>query len=181
MNWQNTNQNYGVIAILFHWLTAVTVFALFFTGWYMMGLDYYDELYNTLPAWHKSVGILFMGFMALRLVWNILNVKPDPLSGAGTLQNLFASVVHKLMLLVIVAILVTGYLIPTANGEGIDVFGWFTLGALAQVHESQADVAGKLHMYLAYGLIVLAALHAIAALLHHFIYRDRTLKRMIGR
>lgn len=147
----------------------------------MMGLDYYDELYNTLPAWHKAVGILFAGFMVLRFTWSLVNVKPDPLSGTGTLQKLLASAVHRLMLLLIAAIIVTGYLVPTANGEGIDVFGWFTIGALVQTHENQTDVAGKLHMYFAYALIALVAIHAFAALLHHFLYRDRTLKRMIGR
>ncbi|WP_409990565.1 cytochrome b [Cellvibrio sp.] len=41
------------------------------------------------------------------------------------------------------------------------------------------DRAGKIHKYVAWGLIALVALHAIAALFHHFIKRDKTLVRML--
>lgn len=40
--------------------------------------------------------------------------------------------------------------------------------------------AGKVHWYLALTLIGLAGLHALAALKHHFIDRDRTLKKTLG-
>ncbi|EPB8012941.1 cytochrome b [Pseudomonas aeruginosa] len=45
----------------------------------------------------------------------------------------------------------------------------------------QADVAGEIHLYLAWALVVFAVLHALAALKHHFVDRDPTLKRMLGR
>jgi len=48
------------------------------------------------------------------------------------------------------------------------------------LYKTQADIAGELHRYLSYALIALAALHAAAALKHHFIDRDATLKRMLG-
>ncbi|MGV2459493.1 UNVERIFIED_CONTAM: cytochrome b/b6 domain-containing protein, partial [Pseudomonas aeruginosa] len=43
------------------------------------------------------------------------------------------------------------------------------------------DVAGEIHLYLAWALVVFAVLHALAALKHHFVDRDPTLKRMLGR
>ena len=178
---KNTPEKYGLIAILFHWLVAIAVLALFGTGIYMVELTYYDALYNSLPAWHKSVGILLGMVMILRFVWTFFTAGPDRVPGLGNWQWRLARIAHWLMLLLIVAIIVTGYLIPTAEGEGINVFDWFTVEALIHGSENQADNAGEIHEYLAYLLIVLVIVHTLAALKHHFYDRDRTLKRMLGR
>ena len=45
----------------------------------------------------------------------------------------------------------------------------------------QEDIAGLIHEYLAWALVIFAALHALAALKHHFVDRDATLVRMFGR
>ena len=177
----NTAHTYGVVAVVLHWLVAVVVFALFGTGLYMVDLSYYDELYNSLPAWHKSVGILLGMLMLLRVVWSGLNPAPQRVPGTGAGQWQVARIVHWLMLLLIVAIVITGYLIPTADGSAIAVFDWFSVKAVLHDLENQADVAGELHEVLAYTLVALVCLHALAALKHHFCDRDRTLKRMLGR
>jgi cytochrome b561 len=78
------------------------------------------------------------------------------------------------------AIMLSGYLISTADGRGLEVFEWFTLPATLSGLEQQEDIAGRVHLYLAWSVIVVAALHALAALKHHFIDRDVTLKRMLG-
>ncbi len=79
------------------------------------------------------------------------------------------------------AVIVAGYLISTADGEPISVFGWFSVPATLSGLPDQADVAGEIHLYLAWALVVFAVLHALAALKHHFVDRDPTLKRMLGR
>ncbi|MFZ1872669.1 MAG: cytochrome b/b6 domain-containing protein, partial [Chania sp.] len=82
---------------------------------------------------------------------------------------------------VLFAILISGYLISTADGQAISVFGWFDVPASLTGIPQQADTAGTIHLYLAWVVVVLSALHALAALKHHFIDRDVTLKRMLGR
>jgi cytochrome b561 len=61
------------------------------------------------------------------------------------------------------------------------VFGWFEVPATITSLPSQEDIAGWVHLILASTLIGLVVLHAAAALKHHFIDRDRTLKRIFGR
>jgi len=77
--------------------------------------------------------------------------------------------------------MLSGYLISTADGRPISVFGWFEVPALLTSIPNQEDVAGLVHEYLAWGLVILAGLHGLAALKHHFIDRDPTLLRMFGR
>jgi len=84
-----------------------------------------------------------------------------------------------LLYLLLLAIVLSGYLISTAKGQGISVFGWFELPALITDLPQQADIAGKAHYWLAMILLGCIALHALGALKHHFIDRDSTLRRML--
>ena len=76
-------------------------------------------------------------------------------------------------------LLMTGYLISTADGRGVEVFSLFTVPSMGEFIDNQEDIAGLIHEYVAWSLIIFAALHALAALKHHFINRDRTLTRML--
>ena len=77
--------------------------------------------------------------------------------------------------------MIAGYLISTAEGVGIPVFGLFEVPALISNLPDQADVAGVVHLWLAWAVVVFAGLHGLIALKHHFIDRDATLARMLGR
>ena len=76
-------------------------------------------------------------------------------------------------------LMMTGYLISTADGRGIAVFGLFEIPALSISFENQEDIAGEIHWLLAWGLILMVGLHAMAAIKHHVINKDDTLLKMI--
>jgi cytochrome b561 len=82
------------------------------------------------------------------------------------------------MYLLLTALMISGYLISTADGRGIAVFDWFEVPATLHGLEAQEDIAGEIHELLAFTLVGLSLAHAGAALKHHFINRDRTLTRM---
>lgn len=176
---KNTSERYGWISIAVHWVVAVVVIGMFALGWWMVDLSYYDPWYKTGPDIHRSIGILLLLTMLFRLVWRWLNPSPQPLDQNAVLQNRLAHGAHLLLYMIIFVVLVTGYLISTAEGDPISVFNWFDVPATLQGGKEQADRAGDIHLYLAVALLVLAFLHAAAALQHHFIKRDRTLKRML--
>ncbi|WP_247184504.1 cytochrome b, partial [Escherichia coli] len=70
---------------------------------------------------------------------------------------------------------------PTADGKPISVFGWFDVPATLADAGAQADFAGALHFWLAWSVVVLSVMHGFMALKHHFIDKDDTLKRMLGK
>lgn len=75
----------------------------------------------------------------------------------------------------------SSYIISTAKGDGIELFSWFEIPAIvSEVEEEQADLIGLLHKILAIGFALLVVLHVMAILKHHFIDKDKTLKRMLG-
>jgi cytochrome b561 len=79
------------------------------------------------------------------------------------------------------ALMIAGYLISTADGRPIDVFNLFSVPATLHGLADQEDIAGEIHEILAWALVLLAGVHALAALKHHFINRDSTLLKMLGR
>ena len=97
----------------------------------------------------------------------------------SALEIRLASITHLAMYGLITLICVSGYLISTAKGKGIEFFGWFEVPALLTPIENQADLAGLVHLWLAYMLAGFVVLHAAGALKHHFIDKDNTLKRML--
>lgn len=177
---RNTAQSYGMLAIFLHWLVALVVIALFSLGVWMTGLTYYDDWYKRGPDIHKSIGILLFLIMLVRLGWRTVNITPDDEPDVGALQAQLAHGVHRLFYVLLFALMISGYLISTADGKPIQVFDLFAVPAVISDIPNMEDKAGKVHWYLALILISLASLHAVAALKHHFIDRDRTLKKMLG-
>jgi len=181
MHWRNSSSNYGVVSITMHWLVAVAVVGLFALGYWMVGLTYYSSWYRTAPYLHKSIGLLLLALMVVRVFWRFLNSGPAPLASHGKLTRMATKVGHGALYLGLFAVMISGYLISTADGRGISVFGWIEVPALITSIPDQEDLAGLVHEYLAWGLVIFSGLHALAALKHHFIDRDPTLKRMFGR
>ena len=178
MQFKNHQTSYGWISISFHWLIALTVLAMFALGLWMVELDYYSTWYHDAPNIHKSIGVLVVFAMFLRLAWNISNPKPKALSSSSFLK-LIAYSVHFTLYLLVFLLGISGYLISTAESHAIAVFNWFEVPVLINPIVDQADIAGEIHEWTAFILIGLVALHVAAALKHHFIDKDSTLKRMI--
>ncbi|MFE8072194.1 cytochrome b [Marinobacteraceae bacterium S3BR75-40.1] len=181
MHWLNGPDRYGVIPIALHWVTAVAVVALFAAGLYMVELDYYHPWYNALPHWHRSIGLLLAMLVLLRLVVRACSRPPEPMVEHSAFERVAAPIAHAVLYLLLLAMFASGYLLSTAEGRGIAVFNWFEVPAATGPVDGMEDSAGEVHEWVAWSLIVLAGGHALAALKHHFIDKDRTLMRMLGR
>ncbi|UYK99055.1 cytochrome b [Pantoea stewartii] len=181
MSLTNSSTRYGLLTIFLHWSMAVVIYAMFALGLWMVGLSYYDSWYHNAPDIHKSIGVLLMLALVIRLVWRVLSPLPEPLRSYSPAVRFAAVFVHWLLYSLLIALLLSGYLISTADGKPVSVFGWFSLPALFSGAGEQADLAGNIHLWLAWSIVVLSVLHGLAALKHHFIDRDITLKRMLGR
>ena len=180
MQLRNDNHSYGLVAVGLHWLVALTVVGQFGLGLWMRSLGYYDVWYRLGPWWHKGIGVMLFAVLVLRLVWRWSNPRPAHLSNHKAYERLAAGIAHGLLYLLLFALMLSGYLISTADGRGLEVFDWFTIPATLSGIDQQEDIAGKVHLWLAWSVIGLAAVHALGALKHHFIDRDATLKRMLG-
>ncbi len=181
MQWRNSPTRYGFVSVSLHWLVALVVFGLFALGYWMVGLDYYSSWYTKAPDIHKSVGLILFAVMVLRVIWRWVSPPPGHLASHGPLTQKATRFGHAFLYLGLFVLMISGYLISTAEGRGIPVFGWFEVPATLTRIPNQEDIAGLVHEYLAWALVIFAGVHGLAALKHHFIDRDTTLTRMLGR
>lgn len=172
----NTSNSYGLVAIVLHWVMALMIFGLFGLGLYMDGLTYYDAWYRGSLDLHKSLGITLMLLWLGRVIWRWRSTTPSPVGSA--VEQKVSHWVHRILYLLLLILMFSGYLISTADGRAISVFGLFDVPALPISFEQQEDIAGEVHEWLAWVLIALAVLHALAALKHHILDKDNTLLRM---
>ena len=179
MQLANNERAWGMLSVALHWLVALTVFGLFGLGYWMTGLDYYHAWYKQGPDIHKSIGLILACVLVIRLAWRLFNPNPAPLPSHAPWENRLAHIVHSLLYLMLFAIIISGYLISTADNRAIEVFGWFRIPAYPLGIEQQEEIAGTIHWYLALTMMGVVGLHAAGALKHHIIDKDQTLMRML--
>lgn len=177
---KNTKQYYGYITIVMHWLVAVIVLGLFGLGFWMVDLGYYDPWYQDGPELHQSIGIGLMLIMIFRLLLKVLQVKPQPLANHSNVERKVGNIVHLTLYFLIFFIMISGYLMSTVDGRDINIFDLFSVPSIGTLFVNQGDISSFLHKYSAYGVIFITLIHAAAAIKHHVIDKDNTLKRMLG-
>jgi cytochrome b561 len=159
---------------------AFAIFGLFGLGLYMVELSYYDAWYKGSLDLHKSIGMILVGFLIARVCWTVFNIKPQSaVKNASNFEIKSAHIAHIALYILMIVLMLSGYLISTAGGRDIDVFGLLSIPALSVTIENQEDIAGSIHNILAWSLVSLAGIHGLAALKHHFINKNYTLKRML--
>lgn len=177
--WRNTASAYGLVSIVLHWLIAVAILGLFGLGLWMVDLSYYHPWYATAPDIHRAIGVLVGAAVLARLVWRWLNPRPAFEADMARWERVGALVAHWVMYVLMIGVVAAGYLITTAEGDPVSVFGWFQVPALVSGMDRQVEIAGAIHYYGAWALVLIATVHALAALKHHFVDRDLTLVRML--
>ncbi|MDX1756483.1 MAG: cytochrome b [Marinobacter sp.] len=176
----NTGARFGFTHILLHWSVALVVFGLFGLGYYMVDLGYYHPWYRTGPHIHRSIGLLLVAVMVFRVIWRLTHRMPGPLPSHRRWEVVFAHATHGVLYLLIFTALASGYLISTADGSAIQVFNWFQVPSVTGRVHGLEEIAGDAHYWSTWALVLLAVLHGLAAIKHHVIDRDETLRRMCG-
>ncbi len=184
---RNTQTGYGLIAIAFHWSMAILIVFMLALGIYMHELPPTDQATFQLYQLHKSFGFVVLFLAVLRIVWRLSNPSPKLPEGMKPLERAAASLGHAGLYALIFALPITGWFMVSASPWGIPtiLFNFLPVphlpvpAALGSKEEAEGFFM-MLHEYGAFLLIALIVVHIAAALKHHFIARDDTLKRMLS-
>ena len=149
MQLRNSSRRYGIISISLHWIFAIAVYGMFGLGLWMVTLSYYDGWYHQAPELHKSIGVLLMLGLIFRVIWRHISPPPAAPNTHSKLTRFSAVAAHIALYALLFAILISGYLISTADGKPISVFGLFEVPATLSDAGVQADTAGVVHLWLA--------------------------------
>lgn len=184
---RNSRNSYGLIAILFHWTMALLILGMLALGLYMHDLPAADPSTFQLYQLHKSFGFVVLTLAVVRLLWRVANPSPKLPDTMPTWERLAAHLGHAGLYALMFLLPMSGWLMVSASPWGIPTFVFNILNiphlpvpaALGTAEQAEATLI-TLHGYIAYFLIALLIAHIGAALKHHFIARDDTLRRMIS-
>jgi cytochrome b561 len=168
---------YTSTAIALHWLIAGLILVSVCLGLYMVGLKL-SPLKLRLYSWHKWVGVTIFLLVVARLIWRTVNAPPPPIAGPKW-QHAAAVINHWLLYALLVCIPISGWLMSSAYGIRVVYFGVLQLPDLVEKNKQLGDSLKALHETLVFTMLALVAVHAVAALKHHFFDRDAVLYRML--
>ncbi|MEM7121518.1 MAG: cytochrome b [Pseudomonadota bacterium] len=176
---RDTGKRFGSVSIVNHWTVAVVIIALLAIGLYMDTLPRGAELTWWINL-HKSLGVFVLIYGFWRVLWRVVWRFPDDVAVMPRWQEVAAKAVHIALLLCILGMPISGYIMSSTGGHPVSFFSLFSLPALPE-SGSVNKIAGGVHEWLAYALIAIIVVHVAAAVKHHVVDKDATLKRMVGR
>ena len=171
----NNNKEYGLLAKLFHWITFIILIAQIPFGFYLVGLEFSDRRID-LENIHILIGIAIFYITLFRLVWKFFNSSPTEGNSFFKGQIFIAKANHFFLYLSIFAITISGILKKLYMGEKLN-FIFFNFG-FEKDNFQLADSFYTVHIYANYLLITLVILHILAVVAHHFIFKDKILKKI---
>lgn len=173
----STDAAYRPTAKLLHWLITVLVAAQFVVAFLMPHIGR-----NTKPgglvSLHFSLGVLILVVMVIRWVHRLRFPVPLELPGSPPLERWAAHWMHIAIYFLLLVAPWLGWASASAHNLPVALFG-IPLPSLAAPKAGWALEAGDVHTWMAWALLALVVLHALAALYHYFVRRDRILQRML--
>lgn len=173
---------YNGVAQSLHWVTAFFVLIAWSLG----------EFDDVLPKGagraaglfvHILVGLTILAMLVVRVPWQVAYKPPLEPTKFGTWMSVWtdpaARIAHYAMYLLLAIVPISGIVLQFARGNALPLFG---LGEIASPWIADRVFSGNVknvHEALANSLVILAMFHALAAILHHFVFGDRTLVRML--
>jgi cytochrome b561 len=180
MQWRNDFRGYGAPAIALHWATLVLLVAVYTT-------IQLSEVYAkgsapraALEAWHYTLGLSVLAVTALRLALALPDRAPAIVPEPPPWQHAAARAAHVVLYALLVVMPIVGWMLLSARGKPIL---WFDLQlpALIAPNRSTGKTLKEIHEAVATAGYFLVGIHAAAALVHHHVVRDNTLRRMLPR
>lgn len=179
MGWRNDAQGYGSVAKGLHWTAAACVLVAWLIG--VVGDDPFPKAWKGVILFtHISFGLVVLALLFGRLGWRLVGPAPpaiatpfDPWMGVTALAA------HVLLYALLLMVPITGIVLQFARGQPVPLFGLYEIASPWVRDRTFARSVKEVHELLAHLLVFLAMLHAAAALAHHHLLKDDTLRRML--
>ncbi|OBT12063.1 cytochrome B [Vibrio sp. UCD-FRSSP16_10] len=165
--------------IVMHWLTGLSFIGVFIVGLIMAEMERGPDKFE-LMGYHKSIGAIILMIALLRIVWRLKEGKLSSLGTSLPWQEKMAHAVHGILMLATIAMPISGIAMSAGGGRAIDIFGWVIIEKGDKIEWLQ-QLGGTIHHSAVNIIIAVFALHIIGAVKHHFIDKDATITRMLGK
>lgn len=180
VHWRNTIFRYGSLSIGLHWLMLFMLAAVYACIELRTFFPKASDPREALKVWHFMLGLSVLVVVTLRVMVRLASVVPRIEPAPSRWQMLLAKLIHLALYVLMISMPLAGWMLLSASGKPIPFFG-LQLPALVGESQSLAKLLKQIHETggtIGYFLI---GLHAIAALFHHYVTGDNTLRRILPR
>ena len=180
MKWLNTAERYGSLQIALHWSMLLLLAAVYacieLRGLFPKGSD----LREALKAWHFMLGLTVLILATVRVFLHFAGPTPAAPPGQPRWQTWLGKTVHLALYVFMISMPVLGWLLLSSDAKPIPFFG-AELPPLIIPNAVLTERLEELHETVGTIGYFLIGIHAAAALAHHYLLRDDTLRRMLPR
>lgn len=178
MNWRNNEIRYGSLSIALHWLMLLLIASVYACIELRGNFPKGSGIREGLKTWHFMLGLFVLTLVVVRVAAHFAGTVPRIEPEPPKWQSLFAKLMHIALYALMIGMPLLGWLTLSAQGKVVPFFG-LQLPPLIGESRSVAGWAKEVHE--AGGTVgyLLIGLHAAAALFHHHVVRDNTLRRML--
>ena len=168
---------FNLALITLHWLTLALIAGSYLTS-------ELQEAFEDTPTealikdWHAMLGVTVLALAVLRIAVRAVSRAPAIEPPPPRWQARIATLVHLALYGLMLLLPLTGWLMLNADGESVSWFG-HALPVLVGPSRRLAHTLEDVHEAIANAGYFLIGLHAAAALFHHYVVRDNTLRLMV--
>ncbi|WP_428087610.1 cytochrome b [Candidatus Thioglobus sp.] len=181
---KDTKQQLSALTVFLHWLVGLVIITLAIVGVYMSQ----NEAFELYPI-HKSIGVLIFAVIIIRVYWRFVNGWLAPAANYPKIEKNLSKIVHWVLIIATIIMPISGFIMSGAGGHGVSVFGLEIVAAnfdplTQKAIAHNAELAGFMHNtheIAGWTMIVAILLHLAGAIKHHFMDKDGTLRRMLGK
>ena len=173
---KTTATKYPVLLRCLHWVIAACIITMIALGWRMSELGYEATGYQVLYRWHGTIGLLLLPLGVAQLIAYSMLPRPALAANIQGWSRVLARFVHLFLLYAVVALPVAGYFM---SGKYIVLIDGTSVPPIIDLSRTITKALFDIHVQLAWTVAAVVALHAAAALKHHFIDKDDTLRKIL--
>lgn len=175
---RNSSTAWGSVAQGFHWGMAALIGMQLALGALAVAWRV-SPVKIELFFWHKSLGILILALLALRVAWRAAGRSPSLPAGMPAWERRAARANQALLYALMALLPLTGWIVNSAANIPLRVFGLVPLPAIVPPDEALARGVARVHVVFVVLLVLALVVHAAAAWRHHRVRRDDVLLRML--
>lgn len=171
-------RQYPALPMAIHWLTVLLMIATYVLIELHEAFPKGSDLRGLMKNWHFMAGFSLLALTGLRLLVRATTTPPAITPAPADWQQKLATLMHLALYAFLILMPLLGWLILSAKGKPLMFFG-LELPALLAPNEDIAHTLKEIHETLGTLGYLLIGGHVLAALQHHFLLRDDTLRRML--
>ena len=178
MTLKNTENHYGSLSIKMHWFMFILMAATFTFIECRVFFEKGTDMRDLFKMWHFMLGLSVLAMVLIRLYLRLTQVSPKITPFPSSTQEFAAKCAHLVLYIFMIAMPISGWIMLSGFSKPIPFFG-FELPALIAENKELGKSIKEVHEFIGVFGYYLIGLHALAALIHHYIQKDDTLTRVL--